>query len=53
MAFDRQAGGHYFDFNTERCVKCGMSRVHYEDKGQPRCSGKKPEPRAPMAVPED
>ena len=53
MAFDRQAGGHYFDFSTLACVKCGMSREHYQDNGQPRCAGKKPEPRAPMTIPED
>jgi hypothetical protein len=53
MAFDRQAGGHCFDFSTEACVNCGMSREDYEDSGQPRCTGKKSEPRTPMTVPED
>jgi hypothetical protein len=55
MAFDRQGGGHNFDFSSEACTKCGMSREHYEDNGKPRCKGK-PEPSRPkehILVPED
>jgi hypothetical protein len=53
MASDRQSGGHYFDFSTELCVKCGMNREHYEDNGKPRCAGKMPGSRTPVAVRED
>jgi hypothetical protein len=40
VAFDRRAGGHAFDFDREVCVKCGMSREHYQDNGKPPCKGK-------------
>jgi hypothetical protein len=53
MAFDRAGGGHYFDLITEKCVKCDMTREHYQDRGQPQCTGKMPESRAPMTVPQE
>jgi hypothetical protein len=40
MSFDRQAGGHNFDFSTEACATCGMSREEFEDTGKPPCKGK-------------
>ncbi len=39
VAFNRRAGGHSFDFITEVCAKCGMTRAKYEDSGRPRCAG--------------
>ena len=39
MAFDRQAGGHNFDFSREKCTKCGMTREYFEDNFEPRCKG--------------
>ncbi len=39
MPFNRQAGGHAFDFSTEKCVKCGMTREHFQDNGKPPCRG--------------
>ena len=53
MAFDRRAGGHAFDFDREVCVKCGMTREHFEDNGKPQCKGKPKEtdkPRRPMPI---
>jgi hypothetical protein len=29
--------GHTFDFDTDVCTKCGMSREAYEDTGKPAC----------------
>lgn len=37
MAFDRKAAGHRFDFSSEVCVKCGMTRKYFRDNGGPRC----------------
>ena len=37
MAFDRKAGGHRFDFGSEVCLKCGMTRKYFQDNGEPRC----------------
>jgi hypothetical protein len=37
MAFDRQAGGHAFDFDRGVCVKCGMTREAYQDNGFSLC----------------
>lgn len=33
----REENGHVFDFDTDKCVKCGMSRERYEDNGKPSC----------------
>lgn len=54
MPFDREAGGHAFDFDREVCVKCGMSREKYQDNGNPPCKGKKQEdkPREPIQIDE-
>ena len=41
MAFDRQENGHSFNFSTDVCEKCGISRPRYEDSGKPRCKGKR------------
>lgn len=32
-------GGHRFPFDGTPCVLCGMTRVHYDDNGHPRCRG--------------
>jgi hypothetical protein len=29
--------GHVFDFDTEVCAKCGMTKEHYEYNGKPPC----------------
>jgi len=54
MPFDREAGGHAFDFDRDVCVKCGMSREKYQDNGKPPCKGKKQEdkPREPIQIDE-
>lgn len=36
---DRQTGGHKFDFNTDVCTRCGMTRPQFEDNGSPPCRG--------------
>lgn len=38
--FDRHAGGHDFDFDTEICVHCGITRTTFQDSGSPQCGGK-------------
>jgi len=53
MAFNRNAGGHAFDFSTGVCAKCDMTREHYEDNGQPACIGCKPAKREAFRVPND
>jgi len=39
MGFSLKAGDHAFDFSAGVCAKCGMTREHYEDNGEPRCTG--------------
>jgi len=37
----RLENGHSFDFDTEVCQKCGMSKKEYEDnKDRPACTGR-------------
>ncbi len=53
MALDRRAGGHAFGFDREVCVKCGMTREHFEDNGKPACKGRPKEtdkPRRPIPI---
>ena len=38
-----QVKGHLFDFDTEKCKRCGMTRTQFEDRGEPPCTGH-PEP---------
>jgi len=37
MCFDRCAGGHNFDFDTDVCTRCGIDRRRYRDGGNPEC----------------
>ena len=37
MRFDRCAGGHNFDFDTDVCTRCGIDRRRYRDGGNPEC----------------
>jgi hypothetical protein len=53
MTFDRNAGGHAFGFTDDVCAKCGMTRPQFEDNGKPRCTGRKPDKREPMSIPDD
>jgi hypothetical protein len=54
MAFNRLAGGHRFDFNRMVCLRCGMSRKKFEDRGRPWCTGQSPGKREPLSRnPED
>lgn len=41
MAFNRQEGGHAFDFDRGVCARCGITRERYEDSGKPKCTGKR------------
>ncbi len=36
----KQENGHAFDFDSDTCVRCGMTRRSYEDNGKPVCRGK-------------
>jgi hypothetical protein len=38
MRFDRRAGGHNFDFDTDVCTRCGIDRRQYRDGGNPECA---------------
>lgn len=53
VAFNRNAGGHAFDFSAGVCAKCDMTREDYQDKGQPACTGRKPEKREAFRVSDD
>jgi hypothetical protein len=54
MAIDRRAGGHAFDFSTDVCAKCAMTRPYYEDNGHPNCAGQAPKARdEPMYIETD
>jgi hypothetical protein len=37
MRFERSAGGHNFDFDTDVCTRCGIARRRYRDDGNPLC----------------
>lgn len=39
MGNTKSEGGHHFDFDTDKCTKCGMTRETYEDNGRPACTG--------------
>jgi hypothetical protein len=41
MRFDRSAGGHNFDFDTDVCTRCGIARRQYRDGGTPGCADQK------------
>jgi hypothetical protein len=51
MTRDKNAGGHAFIFDTDVCGKCGMTRRHFDDNGEPNCTGKRPP--SPQLVPDD
>jgi hypothetical protein len=53
MTFDRTAGDHRFAFRSEVCVLCGISRVEFEEGGQPRCEGQAPDMRERFALAPD
>lgn len=57
MPFDRQAGRHAFDLERGVCARCGMSREHFQDNGEPACSGQSegagPAAGLPPFVPDD
>jgi len=38
MRFERSAGGHNFDFDTDVCTRCGIARRQYRDGGNPLCT---------------
>jgi hypothetical protein len=38
MHFDRCAGGHNFDFDTDVCTRCGIDRHQYRDGSNPECT---------------
>ena len=41
MRFERSAGGHNFDFDTDVCTRCGIARRQYRDGGNPLCAAQK------------
>jgi hypothetical protein len=53
MPFDRNAGGHAFGFSDDKCQKCDMTRKYFQDHGEPRCTGRKPERREGMPIADD
>lgn len=48
--FKHNVGGHYFDFDTRTCTKCGMTQDEFRDKKQPACTGRKPDKREPSSA---
>jgi hypothetical protein len=40
MRFDRCAGGHNFDFDTDVCTWCGIARRQYLDGDKPGCAAR-------------
>ena len=52
MSPRRRAGGHAFDFDCDVCVRCGMTRPHFDDNGRPPCVDRvsvlQPRPRIPV-----
>jgi hypothetical protein len=32
--------GHVFDFDAEKCARCGMTRAQFDDRGEPPCIGR-------------
>ena len=34
--------GHDFDFGTEVCTRCSMTRPYFEDSDKPPCMGRHP-----------
>jgi hypothetical protein len=53
MAFDRTAGGHHFDFSRGVCTRCEIFREKFEDNGRPPCTGRPPDKRERLTVPDD
>ena len=47
MRFDRCAGGHNFDFDTDVCTRCGIDRRQYRGGGNPECA---PRPAASIVT---
>jgi hypothetical protein len=41
MSAPKLENGHIFNFDTEKCENCGMTREHYEDNGKPTCKVKR------------
>jgi hypothetical protein len=44
-----QTKGHEFDFDHDRCVRCGMTRTEFEDAGEPQCTGQQVERSEPRS----
>jgi hypothetical protein len=44
MDFERCAGGHNFDFDTDVCTRCGIGRRQYRNADHPRCTARKSVP---------
>jgi hypothetical protein len=53
VAFDRNAGGHGWDFSTGVCGKCDMTREYYQDHGKPVPTARKPEKRERLRIEDD
>jgi hypothetical protein len=43
MGSNKLVKGHAFNFETDICARCGMTRRQYEDAGEPNCTGKRRE----------
>jgi hypothetical protein len=37
MSSKTAAGGHHFNYETDKCTKCGMTEEYFEDNGKPPC----------------
>jgi len=52
MPLERTARGHHFDFDSSACVRCGMTRKEFLEKGRPVCMGNPQEKSEQLIEPE-
>jgi hypothetical protein len=51
MDFNRRAGGHNFDFDTDVCTRCTIGRRQYLASGKPVCLVRDIVPATAIRVP--
>jgi hypothetical protein len=44
MGTSKLEKGQAFNFDTEICVRCGVTRTQFQDTGEPPCTGRKADP---------
>jgi|HubBroStandDraft_6_1064221.scaffolds.fasta_scaffold1251435_1 hypothetical protein len=41
MSSDKLVNGHHFNFSTGVCDFCGITQPQFDDRGRPRCTGRR------------